>query len=940
MTEHSDKSFQALFQELTGHAPMRWQQALYERHFAKGDLPAALDIPTGLGKTSVLALWMIAHLQGINIPRRLVYVVDRRAVVDQATSFAETLYHKAHTLLGADELSISTLRGQHVDNRKWLDHPASPAIIIGTIDMIGSRLLFEGYGVSRKMRPYHAGLLGIDSLFVLDESHLVPPFQGLLRQIAGGPDNLSGTKQPPFNWHLQLISLSATGTQAAPGTVFSLTDDLWRSDPIARKRFTARKELTLHESGQLEKNLAERAWALSGPEVTPRRVLIFCNSRLSAQKVHDDLSKRLEKRRRQRKEAMDGWKSPIELLVGQRRVFERDQVADRLADLGFLEPSAPPLEPTFLVATAAGEVGVDLDADDLVCDLVPWERLVQRLGRVNRRGNGSAQVEIWAPADLSKHEILLDTRELLKQALGAKSHLDVSPAGLSLLKREAGGAIEAASTPPPRYPALTRAELDSWSLTSLDVVDPSKPRVQPWLRGWVEDEPRTTLVWRRYLPTRYGPATKSERGARQLKVDVERYFESAPVSLAEQLEAPTRDAVNWLQARVRSLSRNYTNETVVAYVLNSDLTLRERPAKLAGTGWGLQVRDLRSKDKSHRDLLMAWLTQAVVVVSAKLEGLQEGLLVGGSPKSQEEPDRPERPDDAPTEDSHSDQLEGSAQKPEASDDSLPICADTHGTSFHGVPFSINEYPIKKCDELPEKELKDVIYRFATEYDDDGQPLRELVVERLRIAAPTSEEGRSVTRFQLLDDHQEQAESCAKELAHRLGLNSEQSAMLSLAARFHDEGKRAENWQRAFSVPPGKVGVEFYAKTPGPVLFSVLAGYRHELGTLIRMQSWIKGRTKEPSFSEGWQALSSDHQELMLHMTGAHHGGARPMLRTDGCPDAEPSQLEVLAHQVALRFAAMQQQWGPWGLAWWEALLRSVDQKASRENKNSKGGPRD
>ena len=61
-------------------------------------------------------------------------------------------------------LPISTLRGQHIDNRDWLEDPASPAIIVGTVDMVGSRLLFEGYGTSRKMRPYHAGLLGADAL--------------------------------------------------------------------------------------------------------------------------------------------------------------------------------------------------------------------------------------------------------------------------------------------------------------------------------------------------------------------------------------------------------------------------------------------------------------------------------------------------------------------------------------------------------------------------------------------------------------------------------------------------------------------------------------------------------------------------------------------------------------------------------------------------------
>ena len=54
--------------------------------------------------------------------------------------------------------------------------------------------------------------------------------------------------------------------------------------------------------------------------------------------------------------------------------------------------------PSFLVATSAGEVGVDLDADHIVCDLVAHERMVQRLGRVNRRGGEgrTAKVEVFA----------------------------------------------------------------------------------------------------------------------------------------------------------------------------------------------------------------------------------------------------------------------------------------------------------------------------------------------------------------------------------------------------------------------------------------------------------------------------------------------------------------------------------------------------------------
>ncbi|MGH6678867.1 MAG: DEAD/DEAH box helicase family protein, partial [Bradyrhizobium sp.] len=155
------EDFEAQFTALTGFRPFSWQRRLFRR-LADGDVPSALDLPTGLGKTSVMAIWLIAFAQGARLPRRLVYVVDRRAVVDQATAEAEKLRAgvdrspelKASFGLGRRSLPISTLRGQFVDNRDWLADPAGPAIIIGTVDMIGSRLLFSGYGVSPKMRPY------------------------------------------------------------------------------------------------------------------------------------------------------------------------------------------------------------------------------------------------------------------------------------------------------------------------------------------------------------------------------------------------------------------------------------------------------------------------------------------------------------------------------------------------------------------------------------------------------------------------------------------------------------------------------------------------------------------------------------------------------------------------------------------------------------------
>ena len=84
----ADIPFPASYKALTGNAPFPWQEALFAR-FAAGDPPPACNLPTGLGKTSVIPIWLIALATNpANVPRRLVYVVNRRTVVDQATDEA------------------------------------------------------------------------------------------------------------------------------------------------------------------------------------------------------------------------------------------------------------------------------------------------------------------------------------------------------------------------------------------------------------------------------------------------------------------------------------------------------------------------------------------------------------------------------------------------------------------------------------------------------------------------------------------------------------------------------------------------------------------------------------------------------------------------------------------------------------------------------------
>src|SRR5690606_33972447 len=195
--------------------------------------------------------------------------------------------------LGDRPLPVSTLRGQFLDNREWLEHPAVPAIVVGTVDMIGSRVLFEGYGCSRKMRPYHAGLLGIDTWFVVDESHLVPPFERMLEQLTTC-STLGGIDSPPTRLapRARLLSLSATGRDHG-GDVFRL-DREDREHPVVALRLGARKDVhveTMPAGAKLASTLAARAFDLAQRAGAPARIVVFSSSREVAENAKAALLK-------------------------------------------------------------------------------------------------------------------------------------------------------------------------------------------------------------------------------------------------------------------------------------------------------------------------------------------------------------------------------------------------------------------------------------------------------------------------------------------------------------------------------------------------------------------------------------------------------------------------------------------------------------------------
>jgi CRISPR-associated endonuclease/helicase Cas3 len=95
---------------------------------------------------------------------------------------------------------------------------------------------------------------------------------------------------------------------------------------------------------------------------------------------------------------------------------------------------------------------------------------------------------------------------------------------------------------------------------------------------------------------------------------------------------------------------------------------------------------------------------------------------------------------------------------------------------------------------------------------------------------------------------------------------------------------------------------------------LLAGFRHELESLVR-------------------ARAQTACDEALHLIGSHHGWARPNWEARAYDRERPAESECAALEAARRFARVQAEWGHWGLAYLEAILKAADGIASEEGKD-------
>jgi CRISPR-associated endonuclease/helicase Cas3 len=765
-----DGFFENAFVAMTGSTPFPWQRRLFAC-LSSGQIPTACRIPTGLGKTAVIPVWLIALASSSGrreesdlVPRRLVYIVNRRTVVDQATDEAEKIRRRLESegslaelrsgleSLGATKsgvpLAISTLRGEFADNREWSADPSRPAVILGTVDMIGSRLLFSGYGIGFKTKPLHAGVLGQDALLVHDEAHLEPAFQKLLSDI-----KIEQARCKEFRrFHVMELTATSRGdenSKASSGDVsgcgvLGLTDED-RRHPTISQRINATKTLILHPEGD-EKSLVDRLVDLAlQHQDSGRAILIFARTVEVVERVAEKLRKAGK---------------PCETLTGTMRGKERDDLVKSPVFQRFLPDAAEEGETVYLVCTSAGEVGVNISADHLVCDLSTFESTAQRFGRVNRFGKRSdTRVDVVHPTAFEKDDLsarLEKTLELLR-----KLQEDASPAALDKLDSTER---VAAFSPQPECLDTSDILFDKWSLTSLRAKLPGRPPVEPFLHGITDYEPaRTQVVWREEVGVIDEPLRE--------KYPPEELLEDYPIKPHEIL----RDRSDRVFKHLASLSAKQPDAP--AWLVEAD-----------GTVSFPLLRDLADKDKKSK------IENCTVVLPPSVGGLQRGMLTGNSA-------------DAADDVADTWPIEGEIRR-------LPSRTriwDGEAPPGMRLVRVIDTRP--DADEEGEVEApKRRFWRWYVEprsADDDGTRTSRGAV--------------------LWDVHTNDVVANATRTVEHLPLPEYVRKAVTLAARLHDLGKKRVVWQRSIG---NRDATKWFAKSGGTLKPIELTDYRHEFGSLL------------------------------------------------------------------------------------------------------------
>ncbi len=1023
MTDLGIEHFEDYFRALNdGSSPYPWQRDLAERCVA-GAWPGAIDLPTGSGKTACLdiAVFALACQSSLTpgertVPRRIFFCVNRRVIVDEAFrrawSFAQKLAlaesgddtvlsavaKRLRRIAGTEDrpdippLDVLELRGGIYRDNRWARSGTQPTIVCTTVDQLGSRLLFRGYGVSTNAAPIHAALIAYDSLILLDEAHISEPFRQTLEAVSRYLDPARWAKSPISLKRFVFLPMTATPNDEMRARGVIGLSDQDRNEEGLNNRLRAPKPAELRAVSDIAKVAVDHALELAANG--SKAIGIIVNRVVTAREINRQLSElRGGKTRRKRSLPEDAI---VELVIGSMRPIDRDKQSARLAPLVGPERPKPTSQKTSIViATQCLEVGADYDFDHLITECASIDALRQRFGRLNRSGRKGfddcfidtqsyilirdkdakpdLKLEDDKPADPIYGNAMARTWNWLVSHARAREIGHENPliidfgidAFNELLQEQCGDGIPPTELLAPSAsetaPVMLPAYIDMWCQTSPRPTP--DPDVSLFLHGPRGAEPEVQVCWRADL------VANNIEGRRRWP-DVVALF---PPTSAECMRMPISRLRRWL------------DDPLVRSDDSGDMASMER--------WGDTDSGRQQSTRLRAGVLWRGIRDSKVLESSR--EIRRGdtvVLPADSPRADLLGHLPELVH--PTFDtSYLDEDDISA--PRITDHAelaalqardracirLHSClASRLGPAFAELLQALEipeEEPLTQARlrELiataalalpgnhPLKVVVDVLSRakLSFEYYPDG---RGIVVEatsrlgRNRAWFPAfADEGTDEASLNnqvsvMLSDHSRHVAETTNVSLKYLAVDDSASEAFIRAAELHDHGKADERFQallrrtvRTDAWLLHGAGSEPLAKSDGlpqtltqhrenSVRAQLPSGFRHEMLSL---------QLAEQAAPLPLGALSRD---LTLHLIAAHHGYARPFAPVaidDELVSVKVENIELSHEQrsalppphrldsgIADRFWRLTREYGWWGLAYLETVLRLADWQASAD----------
>lgn len=302
------------------------------------------------------------------------------------------------------DVAVFQLMGGANDDQ-WVGKPDQALVLVGTQDQLLSRALNRGYSMSRFEWPMHFGLLNNDCRWLIDEVQLLGPGLWTTSQ-------LDWMRRKRFE---SLRPCPTTWMSATVGTSFLRTTDRVRdslAEPsIEQAEFESKLKTALDEDAGLEWWRAAKrplAWwepVVAAPPsanernerrtvkattttVTPYAIAASVKAKHVAGTLSLVICNTVDMAR-----AVFGALSSVDykvLLTSRFRREDRARYEKRLIDFEAKrkDGSIPKDHPGLIcVSTQVIEAGMDISAHRLFTELAPWPSMLQRLGRLNRKGD-------------------------------------------------------------------------------------------------------------------------------------------------------------------------------------------------------------------------------------------------------------------------------------------------------------------------------------------------------------------------------------------------------------------------------------------------------------------------------------------------------------------------------------------------------------------------